>query len=89
MPRITVVQKKHYDTVSNELKKVELALIVEGQYSEDNDRILGYDCAHETEMGTVHKHERGKIFPSSCTMSEALNAFNEEVHEYLKKNGYR
>ena len=89
MPRITVVQKKYYDMVSNILQKVELALIVEGHYPKDNDRVLGYDCAHETDLGPVHKHEMGKISPSSLNLSEALNAFNEEVHEYLKKNGYR
>ena len=89
LPRITVVQKKYYDMVSNILQKVELALIVEGQYPKDNNRVLGYDCAHETDLGPVHKHEMGKISPSSLNLSEALNAFNEEVHEYLKKNGYR
>jgi hypothetical protein len=89
LPRITVVQKKYYDMVSNKLQKVELALIVEGKCFKDNDRLLGYDCAHDTELGPVHKHEMGKISSTSLNLSEALNAFNEEVHEYLKKNGYR
>lgn len=87
-PAVLVKRLKWYDRKTEELSRVELFLIVEGKFPEDNDRLFGYDCAHQSQLGKVHRHWYGKIDQCQLNLDEVVPQFEEEVRNYLQENGY-
>ncbi|MHB8368977.1 MAG: hypothetical protein ACYDBP_04690 [Leptospirales bacterium] len=79
-----VVRKKWYDKETKDLVKVELSLIVYGSCPEDDDRLFGYDCAHQSQLGSVHRHVRGQIepFDNPPGLSEIVAMFESEWKHY-------
>ena len=67
---------------------MELFLIAEGKFPEDNDRLFGYDCAHQSQLGKVHRHWYGKIDQCQMNLDQVVPQFEEEVRNYLQENGY-
>ncbi|EAY57121.1 MAG: hypothetical protein UBAL2_80490403 [Leptospirillum rubarum] len=79
-----VVRKKWYDKKTKDLVKVELSLIVYGSCPGDNDRLFGYDCAHQSQLGSVHRHVEGKIETLAVipSLSEIVEMFEKEWKQY-------
>lgn len=79
-----VVRKRWYDKETKDLVKVELSLIVYGSCPEDDDRLFGYDCAHQSQLGSVHRHVRGQIepFDNPPGLSEIVAMFESEWKHY-------
>lgn len=79
-----VVRKKWYDKKTKDLVRVELSLVVYGSYLENNDRLFGYDCAHQSRLGPVHRHVKGDIETLDGTpdLSEVVKMFEKEWKQY-------
>jgi|ACXJ01.1.fsa_nt_gi hypothetical protein len=87
-PQVHIVRKKFFETENGPLKRLELSLIVKNAFPADNDRILGYDCSHESEYGPVHRHDHGKITSCNLSLEDVLEKFTGEVQTYLNDNHY-
>ncbi len=67
---------------------MELFLILEWGHPKDDARLFGYDCAHQSQLGKVHRHWYGNIDHCQLTLDEVVPRFEEEVKNYLQENGY-
>lgn len=79
-----VVRKKWYDKKTKDLVKVELSLVIYGSCPTDNDRLFGYDCAHQSQLGSVHRHVEGKIETLAVipSLSEIVEMFEKEWKQH-------
>ena len=87
-PAVLIKRLKWYDERTGKLSRVELFLIVEEKFPKDKDRLFGYDCAHQSQLGEVHRHWYGNIERCQLTLDEVVPRFEEEVKNYLQENGY-
>ena len=84
-PSIKIVRKKYFDPASGKQLKFELALIIPGQCPGDNDRVLGYDCSHQSGLGDFHRHWMGDVLECKMNQEEVFECFEKEVRDYLEQ----
>ena len=84
-PAVLIKRLKWCDKKTGKLSRVELFLILEWGSPQDDARLFGYDCAHQSQFGEVHRHWYGNIERCQLTLDEVVLRFEEEVKNYLER----